>query len=115
MLTIEAVTAELMASGIKMAEYSLSEWERYSGVVERDKAIIEADKLENWLLSYSRKNNLTSVPKADIQQKVTPISMRKAKVLDSVLKILMDNNHAKEIKVNNKAHIELNPLIFEYK
>ncbi|MBR7551557.1 DUF3987 domain-containing protein, partial [Mycobacterium tuberculosis] len=32
---VEAVTAELMQSGIKMAEYSLSEWERYSGYVER--------------------------------------------------------------------------------
>lgn len=111
----EAVTPELMQSGIKMAEYSLSEWERYSGFVERDKMIIEADKLENWLLSYCRDNHQTSVPRADILQRVTPVNMRKAKVLDNVLKILMDNNHVKEIKVNNKGHIELNPLLFEYK
>ena len=105
----------MMQSGIKMAEYSLSEWERYSGFVERDKMIIEADKLENWLLSYCRDNHQTSVPRADILQRVTPVNMRKAKVLDNVLKILMDNNHVKEIKVNNKGHIELNPLLFEYK
>ena len=111
----EAVTAELMQSGIKMAEYSLSEWERYSGYVERDKMIVEADRLENWLIHYCRENNQISVPRADVLQRVTPTNLRKAKALDNVLKILIDNNHIKEVKANNKAYIELNPLLFEYK
>lgn len=112
---IEAVTAELMQSGIKMAEYSLSEWERYSGYVERDKMIVEADRLENWLIHYCRENNQTGVPRADVLQRVTPTNLRKAKALDNVLKVLMDNNHVKEIKINNKAHIELNPELFHFK
>lgn len=111
----EAITADIMASGIKMAEYSLSEWERYSGYVERDKMIVEADRLENWILAYCRETKQASVSRADILQRVTPVSMRKAKILDSMLDILKANNHAKEIKVNNKAHIELNPKIFELK
>lgn len=77
--------------------------------------IVEADRLENWLIHYCRENNQTSVPRADVLQRVTPTNLRKAKALDNVLKILIDHNHVKEIKANNKAYIELNPLIFEYK
>lgn len=112
---MEAVDGNLMQSAIKLVQYSLDEWERYSGFIERDHAIIEADRLENWLLAYCREHNTKTVPRASILQRVTPMHLRKAKALDKVLKILTDQSHARQIKVNGKTHIEINPVLFTEK
>lgn len=112
---MEAVDGNLMQSAIKLVQYSLDEWERYSGFIERDHAIIEADRLENWLLAYCRENDTRTVPRASILQRVTPMHLRKAKALDKVLKILTDQSHARQIKVDGKAHIEINPILFTEK
>ncbi len=44
---IEAINPQLMASAIKLAQYSLDEWERYNGITEFDEKLVEADRLEN--------------------------------------------------------------------
>lgn len=108
---LEVVNADIMASAIRLAQYSLDEWERYNGFIERDQKIIEADRLENWLLAYCSDNNSNSVPRAYVLQRVTPTHLRKAKELDKVLKILTDQNHIRQIKIDGKAHIELNPAL----
>ncbi len=109
---IEAITPNLMQSGIQLAQYSLDEWERYNVKVEFDEKLIEADRLENWLLSYCRDNQAMSVPRATILQRVSPKHLRTAKNLNKVLKILTEQNHAREIKIKGKSHIELNPKLF---
>ncbi len=108
---IEAITPNLMQSGIQIAQYSLDEWERYNGFIEQDEKLIEADRLENWLLSYCRDNNSSCIPRATILQRVSPKHLRTAKNLNKVLKILTEQNHAREIKIKGKSHIELNPKV----
>ncbi|WP_434353564.1 DUF3987 domain-containing protein [Psychrobacter sp. HD31] len=108
----EAITPELMVSGIKLAEHSLMEWERYGGYTDFDEKLVQADRVENWLINYCRENNITIVPRVKLQQGITPTSLRKKKKLDPLIKILKDNNHIREIKHDNKASIELNPKVF---
>ncbi len=112
---IEAITPQLMASAIKLAQYSLDEWERYNGVTEFDEKLIEADRLENWLLAYCRENKVTCVPRAKVLQGVSPKRLRTAKNLKPVLQILIDQNHARNIKISGKGYIELNPKVISDK
>lgn len=108
----KVITPELMTSGIKIAQHSLDEWQRYNIFIEHDESLKSADRVENWLISYCREHETTIVPRVKIQQGITPSGLRKKKKLEPLLKILMENNHIREVKHDGKASIELNPKVF---
>lgn len=110
-----AITVDIMQSAITLVRYSLDEWERYGDGIEHDKRLVEADRLENWLIRYCREHNTTFVSRSETLKKATPRSLRKAKPLNEALKILAERSHVRQVKQDGKQMIELNPKLFGIK
>jgi len=91
----------------------LNESLRFFGELVLPEELVNAMRLKDWLITYCRKNAVTSVPRREMQQFVTPVHLRIKDKLTVALRELEDANHVREVAEGKRKTIHLNPALLK--
>lgn len=97
----------------RLAEWHLYEARRFFGELALPKELATAVKLERWLLRYCQDQQVNKISRRDLQQNVTPTTLRQGKLLNEPLAKLQELGRIREIKDGKKKDIYINPVLIE--
>jgi len=107
----DVIGPESMQSGCDIASWHLSESRRFFGELAVKPEILDAGKLEQWLIERCRGSREQFVSTREVMQ-YGPIQKDKQK-LESALKVLEEYERAKLDKDGRKKLVRLNPALLE--
>ncbi|STX44499.1 5' DNA primase TraC [Legionella donaldsonii] len=108
----EDVSAESFDGASLIALWHLNEARRFFGELALSPVLINADRLESWLIGYCKKNNLRTVPTSIVLQ-TGPSCVRKASDMRLALHELQVLNRVRLNIDTTPNCIELNPALFK--
>jgi putative DNA primase/helicase len=96
----------------RIAAWHLNESRRLFGEIALPKVLSDAARLEAWLIEYCKRENVSCVPIAALQQ-TGPGSLRKKEAHDPAISELTTLNRLRIVTKERNKLIELNPAIIE--
>jgi putative DNA primase/helicase len=106
-----AVTVENMKAACCLAAWHLNESRRYFGEMSLPSELAGAARLDDWLVSYCRQQQIQSVPIGFIQNS-GPNRLRTKPQLESAIRELIALNRVRLVKNKGKARtIEVHPIL----
>ena len=108
--TDAAVNAETFTRAAQIATWHLLEGKRFYGELALPEEMANAARLNDWLVSYCKRNRTTNIKRGDIQR-LSPF--RSKEKLDSIIKDLEELNRVKSIDISKRRDIYINPKLLE--
>ncbi|QIN37133.1 DUF3987 domain-containing protein [Legionella longbeachae] len=108
----EDVSAQSFDGASLIALWHLNEARRFFGEFSLSPELINAGRLENWLIGYCRKNNVSTVPTSTVLQS-GPSCVRKASEMRLALCELQELNRVRLNIDKTPNCVELNPALFK--
>lgn len=103
-----AIGAEHVRSAGRIVDWHLSEARRFFGELALPPELVDAGKLEAWLIDRIRSSGDRLVSTRSIQQ-FGPARLRKAVAIEAALAILKEEGRARLVQVGRKKFVEINP------
>lgn len=103
---VDAITA----AG-RIVAWHLSESRRFFGELAMPPELVDASRLDAWLVDYCRRSNTLTVPRRDIQRNVIPTRLRKGEVLDRTLKELAEAGRVRQREVDRRKDVLVNAAL----
>jgi hypothetical protein len=110
----EQVNEATMQAACTLAEWHLYEAKRLLGEIASPIEIVNAQKLDAWMLAYCRENKVTEIP-SRLARQYGPSSLRSKINFDNALNELSDLHRVRDIKDGKKRIIQINPDLLEGK
>ena len=92
--------------------WHLKESVRFLGQFSMSPETLKMVRLDQWLISYCKQNNVTEIAKSVLLQR-GPGSLRKKDMLDPTLKDLASKHRIKIFNNGNTQFVEINPALLE--
>ncbi len=105
----DAISVESFEGAARITMWHLYEAKRFFGELAVPKEMLNASKLDAWLLNYCKRNRVQVVSRRDVQQRVSPVNLRKKQALDEALQELIDLGRIRSVKHGTKKDIHINP------
>lgn len=99
---VDYIDARIMQNAIDLCKYSLDEWLRYYGKMEKS----DSELMLEWL----KKQDSSKILKSAISTTVYPKHLRSKNNRDAALKHLIDAEHIHIEQIGKKEYVVLNPL-----
>ena len=99
---VDYIDARIMQNAIDLCKYSLDEWLRYYGKMEKS----DSELMLEWL----KKQNSSKILKSAISTTVYPKHLRSKNNRDAALNHLIDAEHIHIEQIGKKEYVVLNPL-----
>jgi putative DNA primase/helicase len=103
-LTMSPISLECFEGASRIAAWHLNESRRFFGELAFPPEIVNASRLDAWLIECCRRSSTNIVPRREVQQ-YGPNSLREKTALNRALKELMDLNRVRMVK----KEIHVNP------
>jgi len=104
------IEAETFEGAARLAAWHLNESRRFFGELAQAAELADAARLDDWLLTYLRREGAGSVPKNYVRQ-YGPL--RDGSRLDNAIKELDDLDRLRLFKEGRRTMIEVNPALLE--
>ena len=99
---VDYIDARIMQNAIDLCKYSLDEWLRYYGKMEKS----DSELMLDWL----KKQDSSKILKSAISTTVYPKHLRSKNNRDAALSHLIDAEHIHIEQIGKKEYVVLNPL-----
>ncbi len=99
--------------GSRVAAWHLNEAKRFYGEITLADELLDAVRLDKWLVAFCRRENTNVVPRREIQRNITPVRLRRKKALDDALFELVETERVRIVQDGKKKEIHINPALLE--
>ena len=96
---------------IKIVAWHLHEGRRFYGELSLPSELVDASRLDDWLIDYCLKNQVSHISSRELQRNVTPVRLRKKIVLEVALKELIETQRIKVVENGKTKKIYINPSL----
>jgi len=108
-----SIGSEAFEGGSRIAAWHLNEARRFLGEMALSEELVDAVRLDKWLVSFCRIQNTNVVARRDIQRNVTPVRLRKKMALDAALVELVEAERVRIVHDHKRKEIHINPALLE--
>ena len=105
-----AVSVEHLQAGCRVAEWHLGEARRFFGEMALPGPIVDATRLDAWLISACQKKGVNRISNSDIQHS-GPSRLRESAAIDKAMTVLAELDRARQCKEGRRRFIEVNPAL----
>jgi putative DNA primase/helicase len=105
-----SISAECVEAASNIVAWHLNESRRLFGELAVPAELMDAVRLDAWLISYCRQHRTRLVPIADVQQ-FGPNALRRKSVIDAAMLELKEANRARWILDGKRKTIAVNPAL----
>jgi putative DNA primase/helicase len=105
-----SISAECVEDASNIISWHLNESRRLLGELAMPAELMDAARLDAWLISYCRQERTHLVPIAKLQQ-LGPNSLRRKSVIDTAMLELQGTNRARWIQDGKRRTIAVNPTL----
>ena len=105
------IEADEINGACRIASWHLSESKRFFTQLVIPEEQSNAIHLDRWLINRCRKHGGLRIPRREVQQLVTPSRIRKKKMLEEALNILIEVDRAKMFETGKRKWIYVNPAL----
>jgi len=99
-----------MNNATSIVAWHLTEARRYFGEHSLPKLMLQAQRLDDWLVGWCRENGTDSIPTRELQR-LGPNCLRNRDTLDKVLAELLDTNRARIVTEGKQKRVAVNPAL----
>jgi putative DNA primase/helicase len=99
-----------MNNATSIVAWHLTEARRYFGEHSLPKLMLQAQRLDDWLVGWCRENGTDSIPTRELQR-LGPNCLRNRDTLDKVLAELLDANRARIVTEGKQKRVAVNPAL----
>lgn len=111
----ESIRLEMCEKASRIADWYLNEALRLYGKFSLSEDQDDMKNLDEWLIDYCQRNNTNVISRREVQQRVTPIRLRKGEMLDASLKDLEDKGRVRTFNEGKRKDIQVNPALLDGK
>ena len=104
---------DALESAIQIATWHLNESKRFFGELALPEEIVNAIRLDKWLINYCRMNGSNIVSRREIQRGITPVNLRQKQNLENALNELIEADRILVILEGRCKNIYLNPALLK--
>jgi putative DNA primase/helicase len=104
------VSLEAMNSAWRVVLWHLRESQRFFGELALPEELMNAAKLEQWLIEYYHTHEVGAVPTREVKR-LGPNTVRKKEKLEAAVKELIDLDRVRIAKIEGKKSLEINPKL----
>jgi putative DNA primase/helicase len=106
----EPVSVELLTMASRLGAWHLNESRRFFSELNAPPELLNAARLDRWLLAYCRRENAQSVPIGSVQRG-GPSGLRIKSAIEGAMSELMELNRARWMKTGKRRLIALHPAL----
>ncbi|WP_131795489.1 DUF3987 domain-containing protein [Fluoribacter gormanii] len=112
-IELRVINKRAIESASRIVAWHLNEARRFFGELALPTEMVNAVRLNNWLISYCRKHGTTIIPRREVQRNVTPVNLRNNPMLDVALNELVEADRIMLLSDSRRKEIHLNPALLE--
>jgi len=105
-----AIRLDSFEQASRIAAWHLSESRRFFGELALPRELVDAARLDNWLINHCEREHTTSVGKSDVLQR-SPL--RKKESLDTAIKELAQLDRLRVWKDRKRTLLAINPILLD--
>lgn len=109
-----SIDADTLNAAGRIVAWHLDEARRFFGGLAVDPAIVDAGRLEAWLIERMRSSGDDQVATQYVQQFITPKRLRERSTLDAALATLSALGRLRVVTADRRRLIELNPAVVSH-
>lgn len=96
-----------MESGTMLAAWHLHEARRFFTELAVPEPVLQAQRLESWLIGYCRQHGVDTVARREVQRLIIPSTLRRREALDPALRELAEAGRVREITEGKRKLIRV--------
>lgn len=106
-----SIAAHTLESGTMLAAWHLHEARRFFVELAVPEPVLQAQRLEAWLVDYCRRAGVAEVARREVQRLIIPSTLRRGDALDKALKELVSAGRVREVAAGKRKLIQVNPEV----
>lgn len=105
------ISVDSFESASRIVFWHLNEARRFFSELALPSELVNAVRLNQWLVDYCLQKNTNFITRREIQRCITPNRLRKSELLDRALLELVNALHIRQVTIHRRKEIYLNPKI----